>query len=128
MACITLCSLIDAKAQSINWAKDGNSYYQIVGGEIVSITLPKNDRKTVISSGLLTPAGKNNAIAVKSFQLSDDGTKALIYTNSKKVWRYETRGDYWLADLTSNKITQIGKDRPASSLMFAKLSDRKSVV
>ncbi|RYG11207.1 MAG: S9 family peptidase, partial [Chitinophagaceae bacterium] len=112
----------------INWAKDGNSYYQIAGGEIVSVTLPKSERKTVISRALLTPAGKDAPIAVRSFQLSADGTKALIYTNSKKVWRYDTRGDYWLADLTTNKINQIGKDKPASSLMFAKLSPDGSKV
>ena len=122
ITCLFLLAIINLKAQTINWAKDGNSYYQIAGGEIVSVMLPKNDRKTIISRSLLTPAGKNAPIAVRSFQLSADGTKALIYTNSKKVWRYDTRGDYWLADLTSNKITQIGKDKPASSLMFAKLS------
>ena len=124
LLCIVVFSVFDIKAQSINWAKDGNSYYQISreSGEIISITLPKNDKKTVVSKNLLTPQGKNNAIAVRSFQFSTDGSKALIYTNSKKVWRYDTRGDYWLVDLTNKKTTQIGKDRPASSLMFAKIS------
>lgn len=110
----------ETKAQGINWAKDGNSYYQNVSGEIVNITLPKGDRKTVISSNLLNANG--TAIKVRSFQLSDDGTKALIFTNSKKVWRYDTRGDYWVADIANNTIKQIGKDKPASSLMFAKFS------
>jgi len=112
----------------VNWTKDGNGYYENADGEIVSITLPKRDRKTVMSRSLLTPAGQTLPLAIKSFVLSDDGTKALIYTNSKKVWRYETRGDYWLADLQSNTLTQIGKDKPASSLMFAKLSPDASKV
>jgi dipeptidyl-peptidase-4 len=56
VVCIALCALTDAKAQSINWAKDGNSYYQIASGEIISVTLPKSDRKTIISRALLTPA------------------------------------------------------------------------
>ncbi|MDQ8006155.1 MAG: DPP IV N-terminal domain-containing protein [Pedobacter sp.] len=115
-----------ATAQSVNWAKDGNSYYQNVSGEIVKITLPKGDRTTVIGSDLLSGSGK--AIRVRSFQLSDDGTKALIFTNSKKVWRYDTRGDYWVADMTTRKVTQIGKDKPASSLMFAKFSPDASKV
>lgn len=116
-----------AKAQNVNWAKDGNSYYQNIAGEIVNITLPKNERKTIISTSLLTtPNG--NTISVRSFQLNDDGTKALIYTNSKKVWRYDTRGDYWVADMTNNTLTQIGKDKPTSSLMFAKFSPDASKV
>lgn len=86
------------------------------------------ERKVAISRSLLTPPGKNQPLTVKSFVLSADGTKALLYTNSKKVWRYETRGDYWLADLTSNTLTQIGKDKPESSLMFAKLSPDASKV
>ncbi|MCX2574262.1 S9 family peptidase [Pedobacter sandarakinus] len=121
-ACIVSFLAINAKAQNVNWAEDGNGYYQVASGEVVLVTLPKSERKTVISSALLTPSGKGAPIAVRSFQFSKDGKKALIYTNSKKVWRYDTRGDYWLADLATNKITQIGKDKPESSLMFAKIS------
>lgn len=113
-----------AKAQGrggINWTKDGSGYYQNVGGEIVMITLPKSERKTIISRELLTTTD-GRALPVRSFQLSDDGTKALIYTNTKKVWRQDSRGDYWVADMANNKLTQIGKGKPASSLMFAKFS------
>ena len=126
--CLALCFAHQISAQGINWTKDGNAYYLVAAGEIVSSTLPKNEKKVIVSRTLLTPAGTSNPIAVRSFQLSEDGTKALIFTNSKKVWRYETRGDYWLADLNSNKLTQIGKDKPTSSLMFAKLSPDGSKV
>lgn len=114
--------------REINWTKDGSGYYENVNGEITVITLPKNERKTVISRALLTPSGRTEPLNIKSFVLSADGTKALIYTNSKRVWRYETKGDYWLADLKTNSLIQIGKDKPASSLMFAKLSPDASKV
>ncbi|MEE1944106.1 S9 family peptidase [Pedobacter sp. KR3-3] len=129
VAVVALLGNYQAKAQGrggINWTKDGSGYYQNAGGEIVMITLPKSDRKTVISRELLTANGKT--IPVRSFQLSDDGTKALIYTNTKKVWRQDSRGDYWVADIANNKLTQIGKDKPASSLMFAKFSPDGSKV
>ncbi|WP_316766253.1 S9 family peptidase [Pedobacter frigiditerrae] len=124
---ITAVALIStgiAKAQrgGINWTKDGSGYYQNVGGEIVTITLPKNERKTVISRQLLTPVTGASPIAVRSFQLNDAGTKALIYTNTKRVWRQDSRGDYWVADIANNTLKQIGKGKPASSLMFAKFS------
>lgn len=130
---IFVCALLlivslSLKAQNIQWAKDGNSYYQISNGEISLVTLPKNDRKIIIPSTLLTPANQASPLRIRSFQLSEDGTKALIYTNSKKVWRYDTRGDYWVADLTKNQLVQMGKDKPISSLMFAKFSpDGKQV-
>jgi dipeptidyl-peptidase-4 len=112
----------------VNWTKDGGGYYQIANGEIYLVSLPKNERKVIMSRELLTPKGASQPLNIKDFDLSADGTKALIYTNSKKVWRYETRGDYWLANLTSNTLTKLGKDKPASSLMFAKLSPDASKV
>jgi dipeptidyl-peptidase-4 len=128
---LMLTSSIKSSAQgrgAINWTKDGNSYYQSTGGEIVTITLPKNERKTIVSSQLLTPVNVASPLNVRSFQLTDDGSKALIYTNTKRVWRQDSRGDYWVADIANNKLTQIGKDKPASSLMFAKFSPDGSKV
>lgn len=125
----SFCMTSYAQKGGINWTKDGNGYYEISqNGDITMITLPKNEQKTVIGRALLTPKGGYQPLAIKNFVLSADGTKALIYTNSKKVWRYETRGDYYLADLTANTLTKIGKDKPASSLMFAKLSPDASKV
>jgi dipeptidyl-peptidase-4 len=113
---------VKAQRGGINWTKDGSSYYQNAGGEIVTITLPKSERKTIISKALLTPANASSPLNVRSFQLTDDGTKALIYTNTKRVWRQDSRGDYWVADIANNTLKQIGKSKPASSLMFAKFS------
>ncbi|WP_410221414.1 S9 family peptidase [Pedobacter sp.] len=117
-----------AHAQNINWTKDGTGYYQNTGGEITVVTLPKNERSTLIGRDLLTPANGSSPLQVRSFQLSEDGSKALIYTNTKKVWRYDTRGDYWVADIKNNTLTQLGKGKPASSLMFAKFSPDASKV
>lgn len=102
-----------AQSRGINWTKDGNGYYEIQNGGIVLVSLPKMERKQVLS---------NTSLRIQSFQLSSDGTKALIFTNSKKVWRYNTRGDYYVADLSTGKTVKLGKDMPASSLMFAKFS------
>ena len=57
---------VKAQRGGINWTKDGNSYYQNTGGEIVTITLPKNERKTIISKELLTPPTGNSPLAVRS--------------------------------------------------------------
>ena len=96
-----------------NWTKDGNGYYEIQNGSIVLVSLPKMERKTVFA---------NTGMRIQSFAFSADGTKALLFTNTKKVWRYNTRGDYYVADLNTKAVKQVGKDKPASSLMFAKFS------
>jgi dipeptidyl-peptidase-4 len=46
----------------------------------------------------------------------------LVFANTARVWRYNTKGDYWLYDHNTKKWKQLGKSRPSQTLMFAKLS------
>src|SRR5258708_23714712 len=84
------------------WTSDGNDYYQVEKGEIVKIELPSQNKTTFISKQKLFANGKQ--IVPRSFQLSSDGSKALIYTNAKRVWRYPTRGDYWLLNPSTGDL------------------------
>jgi dipeptidyl-peptidase 4 len=128
---VLIISTLFAQAQGgrgLNWTPEGNAYYRIEGSDINKYSLPDMQKTTVVSAKQLTPAGQSSAIAVRSFDMSNDGRKVLIYSNSQRVWRYDTRGDYWLLDLDKNTFTQLGKGRPTASLMFAKLSpDAKKV-
>jgi dipeptidyl-peptidase-4 len=47
----------------------------------------------------------------------------LIFTNSSRVWRSNTKGDFWVFDRTNQKLSRLGTRFPASSLMFAKFSN-----
>jgi dipeptidyl-peptidase-4 len=109
-------------AQGLRWSKDGNSYYMIESNQLVRYTLPSLESKTVLSASDLTPPGKRAPMKVKDFFFSGDETKIVLFTNSKRVWRLETRGDYWVMDLTSKKLSQLGKGLPEASLMFAELA------
>ena len=44
------------------------------------------------------------------------------------MWRLNTRGDYWILDLASKRLHQVGAGAPSSSLMFAKFSPDSSNV
>ncbi|KYP16090.1 DPP IV N-terminal domain-containing protein, partial [Flavihumibacter sp. CACIAM 22H1] len=46
----------------------------------------------------------------------------LLFTNTKKVWRYETKGDYYLYDRKNGQLKKTGAGLPPSSQQFAKLS------
>ncbi|MGI4749446.1 MAG: S9 family peptidase [Janthinobacterium lividum] len=129
---LQLIFVFESKAQfgsSTKWTKDGNNYLQVQNGSIVQTSISDPSKQSVlINAEFLTPKGKTEPITIRSFSFSEDGKKALIYTNSKKVWRYDTRGDYWVADLSAKTLKQIGIGRPVSSLMFAKLSPNGSKV
>jgi dipeptidyl-peptidase-4 len=111
-----------ASAQAIKWLKDGSSYFRTEAGQIVKYTLPANTKEVFVTKEQMTPAGQAKPLALGGYTVSDDGSKVLLFTNTKKVWRLNTRGDYWLLDRAKGTLKQIGKSRPASSLMFAKLS------
>lgn len=121
---IVICFLTFAvvSAQPVKWGKDGMSYYKVASGEIVKYVLPQNSAMVLVNKEKLKPAGAEKPLAVRSFIFSENEQKILIYTNTKKVWRYDTRGDYWYYNVSSGTLKQLGKSLPASSMMFAKFS------
>lgn len=106
----------------VKWSKDGSSYYRVEQNEIVQYTLPGNEKKVLVDRRALIPAGESMPLLVNLFAFSDDGKKLLIFTNTTRVWRINTRGDYWVLDLASRNLKKLGSSRPESSLMFAKFS------
>ena len=110
-----------AKAQ-VKWTNDGDSYYKLESNQLNTYKLPNHDVTTVISKDQLTPEGQKTPLKVAYFKFSLDQQKVLLFTNTKKVWRLNTKGDYWVFNFKTNKLFQIGKSLPSSSLMFAKFS------
>ena len=108
--------------QGLKWTRDGNGYFASEGGEIVKYELPALTKTVVVAKSLLIPKNETTALSVRNFFFSNDDKKILIYTNTKKVWREDTRGDYWVLNIADNSLRQIGKAKPVSSLMFAKFS------
>ncbi|VFA40781.1 S9 family peptidase [Chryseobacterium indologenes] len=116
-------------AQKMQWTPDGNAFYSFTkkGVQIVDVLHPGTEQ-TLLNSNELIPSGSSEPLQVQSFQISPANKNLLLFTNTKKVWRDNTRGDYWIFDKNTKKLTQLGKGLPASSLMFAKFSpDGKKV-
>jgi len=129
----------------IRWLKDGSGYTSVedsksiktdeegkeqsIGKDIVIYDPETLSRKVLISAEQLTPTGTEKPLKINNYIWSEDRQKLLIYTNSKKVWRSNSRGDYWVLDLKSNTLKQLGgKKVEDSSLMFAKFSPDASNV
>ncbi|MTI31055.1 S9 family peptidase [Xanthovirga aplysinae] len=116
------------------WLSDGESYTTLEmsqstrGRDIVRYNAKTGEREVFVPAERLIPQGKNVPLWISDYQWSNDGRKLLVFTNTKKVWRYSTRGDYWVVDLDSWKMQKLGEDAKASSLMFAKFSPDASRV
>ena len=112
----------------IDWAPDGTGLREIQKNTIVKITLPNRQVDTLINAALLIPKGQSKPLQVRSFEYSADNQKVLIYTNTQRVWRQDTKGDYWILDMATKNLKQLGTKFPASTMMFAKISpDSKKV-
>jgi len=110
------------------WAEDDGQYYEFSEKGIELIN-PKSAQRTLfLANKLLVPTGKTNALEISHFSISNNKERILLYTNSKRVWREETRGDYWVFDKKTNQLTQLGASFPVSQLMFAKFNPQGTKV
>jgi dipeptidyl-peptidase 4 len=110
------------------WIEDGNAFTTVErsashadGKDIVRYETATGQRTVLVNSEQLMPKD-NKPLAIDDYRWSPDSKKLLVFTESKKVWRQNTRGDYWLLDRTNGALRKLGGNAPASSLMFAKFS------
>lgn len=118
----------------VRWMTDNKGYSTLEpnkdfgGSDIVRYDARKGKRTVIVSASQLIPDDEEEPLEVSNYNWSSDNSKLLIFTNTKKVWRYNTKGDYWVLDLNTGKLNQLGKSLPKSSLMFAKFSPDASKV
>src|SRR4029078_3889801 len=79
-------------------------------------------RDVVISAAQLTPKGTSSPPELEDLSCSADAQRLLIFTNSRRVWRTNSRGDYWLLDRRAGQLKRIGGDAPEAGLMEAKVN------
>lgn len=118
---VSVFSFAQFKADKIKWANDGTSMYENDNGSIVKTNLKTGTQKVIAPATALKNA-EGKTIAVADFAVSENEQQVLVFTNTTRVWRYNTKGDYWLYDAVGNKVVQVGKNRPSQSLLYAKLS------
>ena len=111
------------------WLEDGNAYTTLEPSpankelrDIVRYQAATGARSVLIAAASLTAKGTSAPLVIEDYTWSKDGRKLLVFTNSKPVWRQNTRGDYWVFDITSKKLVKLGKSVAPSTLMFAKFS------
>jgi len=111
------------------WMSDGESYTTLeasaeikTGRDLVLYAAGTGRRRVLVSAAKLVPAGAAGPLPIEDYAWSPDGKVLIIFTNSKRVWRQNTRGDFWTYDLQSGGLRKLGAGFEPSSLMFAKLS------
>ncbi|MCD0465026.1 DPP IV N-terminal domain-containing protein [Flavobacterium sp. ENC] len=111
----------DIDINNLKWLPDSHSFWISQNNNVAVYDVDKLDKHTtILTQKQLSESGFTGEI--EDLVWNNTKTKVLLYTNSKKVWRANTKGDYWFFDLATGKGKQLGKNLDASSLMFAKFS------
>lgn len=125
----------EESAGTMRWSHKGSYHFMFVppaegkeGRDLVKVD-PETEAKTVlVSAQEMIPVGAEKPLEIDSFEFSKDESLMLIFTNSRKVWRHNTRGDYWVLNLETKKLTKLGGEGEPSTMMFAKFSpDTKKI-
>lgn len=123
--------------RSLRWMSDNKTYscieenFEAQGFDIVQYHAASGKRTILVPAERLLPsdpADGTTPLYISDYAWSEDRSKLLIFTNTQRVWRYHTRGDYWVLDLESGLLKKLGRNLEPASLMFAKFSpDSKKV-
>ncbi len=117
------------RAGPMQWDETGTSYTRVHASEtvegaedIVRYDLASGGQEIVVSAALLVPEGEDSALRIEEYTWSPDGRRILIYTNSARVWRFNTRGDYWVLNLDTGLLHKLAAAARPSTTMFAKFA------
>jgi len=114
--------------RSVRWLEDSQHYTTLElnrdrnCSEIVRYDVISGERLILVGADQLVPVDRTEPLVVRDYMWSPDNSKMLLFTNTRRVWRYHTRGDYWVLDPQSGRLQQLGQSLKPSSLMFAKFS------
>jgi dipeptidyl-peptidase 4 len=114
----------------VRWLDNAAAYMKLEadsatpgGRSLVRYYAASGKREVWVPAGRLVPKGDSVPLAVEDYSVSPDGKRLLVFTNSQKVWRENTRGDFWALDLASGRLHQLGgPGAKPSTLMFAKFA------
>jgi dipeptidyl-peptidase-4 len=111
------------------WLTGGEAYVTVEpsasekeASDLVRYEAATGKRDVLVSASQLIPAGATAPLKIEDYAWSDDMSRLVIFTNSTRVWRQATQGDFWVLDRSSGTLKKLGGTAPASSLQFAKLS------
>lgn len=116
---------VSASFQGGKWAGEGPvvTFVEQDGevAHLIRYDLETEQRELLVDGVKLYAPDVERTVGIDEYAYSPDGSAMLIYTDSEQVWRYNTKGYYYLYDLATQSLTPIAR-REDGFQMFAKFS------
>ncbi len=109
------------------WAEKGpvvtfvESDAEIGATHLISYNLETDEQERIIDGSNLYADDVDRLVTIDDYAYSSDESKVLIYTDSERVWRHNTKGFYYVYEVSSRTLRPIA-DREKGFQMFAKFS------
>src|SRR5437660_3475762 len=109
----------------ITWMKDGKAYTTIEqdasgNTDLYQVDALTGTKQWLVRGADLVPPGGGKPIVIEEYRFSGDGSKLLLFTNSARVWRQNTKGTFYVWDLAGKRLGPVSA-RPGYQ-QFAKFS------
>ena len=110
--------------QGGRWAETGARLLYVEGdasgaSSLRELDLTTDTRRTILDGSQLVKPDAEGLIEIEDYATSMDGAKTLLYTDSERVWRLNTKGYYYVLDNESGTVSPVA-DRSEGFQMFAK--------
>ena len=80
-------------------------------------------REVIVSAAMLWVSEEGRALTIEDYAFSSDQKWLLVFTDTQRVWRQNTRGEYYVLPLDGSKEPRrLGGELDKSTLMFAKFA------
>src|ERR1017187_3498297 len=96
---------------SIRWMKSLLINY-LENDDLVRYDTSTAQREVLVSAKQLNVPDEKKAIRIEDYALSSDFNRVLLFTNSRRVWRKNTRGDYWVLNRKYGNLRKLGGGGP----------------
>src|SRR6266540_2091856 len=97
------------------WIENGTAYTTVErsaanpdASDIVRYETATGVRSVYISARQLVPSGASEALDFDDYAWSTDGNLLLLFTNTQRVWRQNTRGNYWVLNRKTGALQKLG--------------------
>src|SRR3954462_11541443 len=94
------------------WLGDGSSYTTLEeaeqGQNLVRYESARGVREVLVAARQFVPQGDSVPLGIEDYAWYPDMKMLLIFTNARPVWRLNTRGDYWVLELSSGRLQKLG--------------------
>src|SRR2546422_6611077 len=93
----------------VAWMKDGKTYTAVEEDAAGNTDLYRVDALTgakqlLVRGADLVPPGGGKPIVIEEYRFATDGSKLLLFTNSARVWRENTKGTFFVWDFAGKRL------------------------